>query len=141
MEIIVPNNLYYAWIAAPNWSTYANRIKMQYPGLAFKATQANSTITLEQVGDPEVPAHLEYIQGFGGWQPYTVGDTITLAKVGDIVFFHATPDYTNNFGSSEYDFHQFTMSGGIEALGSINYLTNSLGNDYCDAYCFCHLFD
>lgn len=140
MEIIVPNSLYYDWIAAPNWSTYADRIKMQYPGLVFKATQANSTITLEQVGGPEVPAHLEYTQGSGGWQTYTVGDTITLANVGDSVIFRATPGYTNNFGSTEDDYHHFVMSGGIAAEGSINYLTNSEGYDQCGDYCFYNLF-
>ena len=54
---------------------------MANPAMSFKATQDNSTIQLTQVGNPN-PVSLEYMTT-GSWTPYTIGDTITLANVGD----------------------------------------------------------
>ena len=81
LKIIVPNVLYNQWKLATNWSSFADHIVMANPAMSFKATQDNSTIQLTQVGNP-TPVSLEYLTT-GSWTPYTIGDTITLANVGD----------------------------------------------------------
>lgn len=141
LKMIVPNALYNQWKSATNWSTYAARIVMKYPSMSFKATQANSTIQLTQVGNP-TPVSLEYLAA-GSWTPYTIGDTITLANVGDEVYFRATSGVNNKFGTDSSNYHQFVMTGEIEANYSINFLLNQNGSDSTlvdNSYLFYKLF-
>ena len=141
LKIIVPNTLYSQWKSATNWSTYADHIVMANPSMSFKATQANSTIRLTQVGNP-TPVSLEYLTT-GSWTPYTIGDTITLANVGDEVFFRATSGVNNKFGVDASNYHQFVMTGEIEANYSINYLLNQNATDSTladNSYLFYKLF-
>lgn len=140
-QIIVPNALYGQWKTATNWSTYADHIVMAIPAMSFKATQANSTIQLTQVGNP-TPVSLEYLTT-GSWTPYTIGDTITLANVGDEVFFRAASGANNKFGTDASNYHQFVMTGEIEANYSINFLLNQNGTDSTlvdNSYLFYKLF-
>ena len=141
LKIIVPNELYNQWKTATNWSDYADQIVMANPSMSFKATQDNSTIQLTQVGNPN-PVSLEYMTN-GSWTPYTIGDTITLANVGDEVFFRATSGANNKFGTDASNYHQFVMTGEIEANYSINYLLNQNATDSTladNSYLFYKLF-
>ena len=140
-QIIVPNALYNQWKSATNWSSYANQIVMENPSMSFKATQANSTIQLTQVGNP-TPVSLEYLTT-GSWTPYTIGDTITLANIGDEVYIRATTGANNKFGTDASNYHQFVMTGEIEANYSINFLLNQNGSDSTladNSYLFYKLF-
>lgn len=141
LKIIVPNALYNQWKSATNWSTYADHIVMANPSMSFKATQANSTVQLTQVGNPTAVS-LEYLTT-GSWTPYTIGDTITLANVGDEVYFRATSGANNKFGTDASNYHQFVMTGEIEANYSINFLLNQNGSDSTladNSYLFYKLF-
>ena len=141
LKIIVPNALYSQWKSATNWSTYADHIVMANPAMSFKATQANSTIQLTQVGNP-ASVSLEYMTT-GSWTPYTIGDTITLANVGDEVYFRATSGANNKFGTDASNYHQFVMTGEIEANYTINFLLNQNGTDSTladNSYLFYKLF-
>ena len=140
-KIVVPNALYTQWKTATNWSTYADQIVMAEPGVIFNATQENSTIQLTQVGNP-TPVSLEYMTT-GTWTPYTIGDTITLANVGDKVYIRATSGANNKFGTDASNYHQFLMTGEIEANYSINFLLNQNGTDSTladNSYLFYKLF-
>ena len=141
LKIIVPNVLYNQWKTATNWSSYADQIVMANPAMSFKATQENSTIKLTQVGNPN-HVSLEYMTT-GSWTPYTIGDTITLANVGDEVFFRATSGANNKFGTDASNYHQFVMTGEIEANYSINFLLNQNATDSTladNSYLFYKLF-
>ena len=141
LKIIVPNALYNQWKTAPRWSTLADHIVMANPSMSFKATQANSTVQLTQVGNP-TPVSLEYLTT-GSWTPYTIGDTITLANVGDEVYIRATSGANNKFGTDSSNYHQFVMTGEIEANYSINFLLNQNATDSTladNSYLFYKLF-
>lgn len=144
MKIIVPNALYETWKAATNWSTYASRIVMANPSITFRATQANSTICLNKVGNPDAIS-LEYLDANRTWTPYTIGTTLTLTNVGDTVYFRCPSSTTQNFGLDASNYHQFTMTGGISAEGHLTFLNNvngllSMGLDSSNAYCYYKLF-
>lgn len=61
---------------------------VEYDGLTFTAGQANSTISMQKVGDaPNVS--LEYSTG-DGWDDFVVGETtVTLPNIGDQVVVRA----------------------------------------------------
>ena len=54
--------------------------------LTLTAEQAGSTVVLKKSGSPLVDG-IQYKLNKGGWQPYTIGTTITLTNVGDYVQF------------------------------------------------------
>ena len=85
---------------------------------------------------------LEYLTA-GTWTPYTIGDTITLANVGDEVYIRATSGANNKFGTDASNYHQFVMTGEIEANYTINFLLNQNGTDSTltdNSYLFYKLF-
>ena len=142
-KIVVPDDLYPNWRNATNWSSKSSQIEMVHPGVSFKALEANSTIRLVAVGTPDAIS-LEYRIGDANWTTYTIGDTITLTNVDDIVYFRNTSTSFTNLGKSETDYHQFQMTGLIEGGNSISFLnikngiTPTLSN--IRTYCFYKLF-
>ena len=140
MKILVPANLYDTWKAATNWSTYANRIVAVNTGLAFTATQSNSTISLNKVGNPN-DVNLEYKTSSVNWTPYAIGTTLTLSNANDVIYMRGTTTTNQNFGLDENNYYQFSMSGGISASGNIQYLrplytTPNSALSEKNAYCF-----
>lgn len=107
-----------------------------YPYLTFEAASANSTV--QMVAQGNAPAmSLEYNIG-GGWLPYTVGDTITLANIGDSVKMRGTNVQTATAGSS---YNSFVMTGTIMASGDITSIINGQGGDVTlGNYCLFNLF-
>ena len=89
--------------------------------LTFTAVSAGSTVTLNATGSPTVSG-LHYRLGKSGiWLPYTIGTTVTLANVGDSVqFWNSATALSIDTGN----FVQFSMSGAIEASGTIQALLN-----------------
>ena len=109
-------------------------INEQIP-LTLIAEQAGSTVTLNATGSPTVSG-LHYRLGKSGlWLPYTIGDTITLANVGDSVQFWNSAD---SLSTSGYDYVQFVMTGTISGKGNIQSLLDY--SPSCLDYCFYHLF-
>ena len=108
--------------------------------LNFLAVEPNSTIVLTAVGSPAAIA-LDYSTDGTTWSSYTIGTTITLANVGDRVFFRGN---NSTFCQSTSNFYRFEMAGKIEAHGNIN----SLYDASCTSliipnhdYFFAFLFD
>jgi hypothetical protein len=56
----------------------------------------------------------------GSWSNFTVGSTtITLANVGDSVYFRTKSSGNTRMGSSSSDYNYFVMTGKIAASGNI----------------------
>ena len=110
--------------------------------LCFTASQANSTVRLDKVGTPPTIS-LEYSTDKKNWTEYTwsgnTGATITLANIGDKVYFRGN---NSVFSKSENDYYVFSFSYPTHASGNIM----SLIDKTCESvtipvdYCFCSLF-
>ena len=112
--------------------------------LTFTAEQANSTVQLTKVGSPaDVYLDVSYDEGVT-WSAYTVGNTITLASVGDKVCFAASSGVTNTtFASSTSAYHKFVMTGKIAASGDISSIrknSKTAKNLTMANYCYCYIF-
>lgn len=87
--------------------------------LCFTAAQANSTIHLDKTGYP-LGITLETSTDGETWTAYTwngnTGATITLANVGDKVFWRGD---NNTFTSNTANRYQYVMTGYINASGNI----------------------
>lgn len=107
-----------------------SRKKKELPYLCFTAREDNSTIRLDKVGTPP-NISLQYSYDGNNWEDYTwsgdtdvQGDPITLATVGNKVYFKAKT--TNGaFSSSNSNYHRFMMSGKIAASGDIQSLVDN----------------
>ena len=105
--------------------------------LTFTSSQDNSTIALNAVGTPD-PISLEYCtNNEDTWQPYTVGDTLTIAN-GQKVKFRGN---NSTFSKGDNDYYNFAMTGKIAASGSVMTLIDQ-ANDYriVGNYMFAYLF-
>lgn len=125
-RIIVPNALYDQWIAASNWSysSIVTHIEKFLKVVGFKAESANSTISLDAVGTPP-SLDLEYTTDGGEtYAPYTVGTTITLSNVNDVVMFRAGSTGQTALADDSSNYHKFTMTGSISIEDDISYLLN-----------------
>ena len=89
--------------------------------LCFTAEQANSTVHLDKNGSPNV-IYLETSTDGSTWTDYSwtdnTGDTLTLASVGDKVYFRAKTE-NQTIGSSTSNYYKFIMTGKISASGNI----------------------
>ena len=117
--------------------------------LCFTAEAPGSTVGLTQVGST-LEVHLQTSTDGNTWTPYTVNDTITLANVGDKVYFKAKGrnQVMAAPGVEEltYFYNNFVMTGKIAASGNVNSLleedeetarTMSLsGKEFCYAFLF-----
>ena len=103
--------------------------------LTLTAEQANSTVKLTATGSPTVSG-LHYRLGKSGlWIPYTIGDTITLANVGDCVQFWNSATTLSNYTNS---YVQFVMTGSLAGSGNIQSMLNWSAS--CPDFCFFNLF-
>ena len=107
--------------------------------LCFTAKQSYSTIQLTKNGSPN-DINLQTSTDGNSWTSYNVGDTITLANIGDKVYFAAVVS-NYKLSTSPSDFYKFVTTGEFEASGNVNSLleedpniarTMSLENrDFC----------
>ena len=119
------------------WNVY------NYWGLCFTAEEANSTISMQAIGDAPSVSLQTSIDGVN-WTPFTVGTTtITLANVGDKVYFAAGENNNTRFGSSTSAYNTFIMTGKVAAYGSITSLLNAVSKltSLSSSYCYCYLFN
>ena len=125
-RIVVPNALYNQWIAATNWSnsSIVTHIEKAIKGLVFTANAANSTISLDAVGTP-TSIDIEYSTDNGvTFSPYTVGTTVTLSNVNDVVMFRAGSTGQTSLADDSSNYHKFTMTGSISIEDNVSYLLN-----------------
>ena len=109
--------------------------------LCFTAMYGGITVRLDKNGNPPTIS-LEYSTDKRNWTEYTwsgnTGATITLAKGGDRVWWRGD----NTTLANDYNnFHQFKISGSIEATGNImSLLDRQLMKTNVQPYCFSSLF-
>ena len=81
--------------------------------LCFTAENANSTMHLDKVGSPNAIS-LETSTDGKTWTDYSwtnnTGDTLTLANVGDKVYFMAKTE-NQTIGSSSSNYYKLVMTG------------------------------
>ena len=89
--------------------------------LCFTAEEANSTVHFDKVGSPGAIS-IETSTDGSTWTDYSwtdkTGDTLTLANVGDKVYFKAKTE-NSTLGDSLSNNYKFKMTGKIAASGSI----------------------
>ena len=111
--------------------------------LCFTAEKANSTLHLDKVGSPNAIS-IETSTDCKTWTDYSwtnnTGDTLTLANVGDKVYFRAKTE-NQTIGSSNKNYYQFKMTGKIAASGNIQALLKANGSRTdAPAYCYSSMF-
>ena len=124
------------WIKAEAERKYQEMLRTP---LTFTAKQANSTIKMVKRGSaPTVYLETSTTGEEGSWSDFIVNSTtITLANVGDKVYFRAKQD-NERFGTHLNAYNYFVMTGKIAASGNINTLLKAdgsvldlTGRDYC----------
>ena len=114
---------------------YGNEAPAELPYLCFTAENAGSTVAMKVNGTPTKGQAFETSTDGAAWSVFTPGTTtITLANVGDKVYFRG-----NNITVSESSsiYYQFVMSGKIAASGNIMSLlsvtcqSTTISNNYC----------
>ena len=132
------------------WSNPTVAACLQYtfnPELCFTAKEAGSTVELKRNGATE-PVKIQYSTDYANWTTVdfneaTTTGTITLANVGDRVYFRkADEGVASGFSNNQYQY-SFAMTGKIAASGNVM----SLIDNTCEAttipgtYCFAKLFE
>lgn len=107
--------------------------------LTFTAREANSSVAFRINGDV-TGVSLSYSTDNGEtWNPYTFGQRINLAAVGDSVMFKGD---NNSFSVDKNNLIFARMSGKIAASGSLAFLLDSNGLlKALNPYCFINLFN
>lgn len=83
--------------------------------LNFTAAEDGSTVALNKVGSPS-SISLEYSLDGQTWNTYNVGTEITLAHVGDKVFFKGN---NSQFSKSSSNFYKFVVTGKVLSSGNV----------------------
>ena len=115
------------------------RKKEIFTWLCFTADEANSTVQLNKRGNPTV-VELETSTDWSTWTDYTIGDTITLANVWDMVFMRNKSETDTWFSTSTTIHYKFSMTWKIWASGDITSLLNKNCTDTLSDGCFAALF-
>lgn len=95
--------------------------------LCFTAAQANSTVRLDKSSNALYPnKRIEYSTDKATWIELewtsATGTAITLANIGDKVWYRSADDNTTNYITNTSNYFQFAMSGKIMASGNVNSL-------------------
>ena len=111
--------------------------------LCFTAEEANSTVSMSTDGTTPPELNLKTsVDGGQTWTPFTVGSTtITLANVGDKVYFAAGEGGNGTISSSEGR-NVFVMTGRVAASGDVTSLldADSSSRTLQNGRCFAGLF-
>ena len=112
-----------------------------YWGLCFTAEEANSTISMKSSsGAPSISIQTS-VDGVN-WTPFTVGTTIiTLANVGDKVYFAAGDAGNTRLAGIRGRSNRFVLAGKVSASGNImSLLNNTTPASTAASYAFYSLF-
>ena len=120
---------------------YGDEAPVELPDyLCFTAEEARSTVAMSVKGTPTKGQAFEYSTNGTNWSEFIPGTTtITLAKVGDKVYFRG---YNTTVGESSTMYYKFVMSGKIAASGNIMSLldktcqSTTIANNFCYNYMF-----
>lgn len=110
--------------------------------LCFTAEEANSTVKLTIAQGTPTVVSLETSTNKVNWTPYTIDTVITLANIGDKVYFRNTSETTTGFSYASH-YYEFVMSGKIAASGDVTTLINKNGTldlTLAGSHCFGLLF-
>ena len=106
--------------------------------LTFTAREANSSVSFNIVGSVSSVSLSYSIDNGQNWNPYTFGQSVNLAAVGDSVMFKGDND---SFSEGFSNYINVRMTGKVAASGSLAYLLASNGdNKALTPYCFSNLF-
>lgn len=89
---------------------------VNYKGLTF-ISSGNSTVCLAKVGAPD-EITLEYSTDESQWNPYTIGEKISLAD-GTFLLFRAGNQKNLTFSKGSDSYYHFEISGPVTAQGNI----------------------
>lgn len=89
---------------------------VNYKGLTF-ISSGNSTVCLAKVGTPD-EITLEYSTDESQWNPYTIGEKISLAD-GTFLLFRAGEQKNLTFSKGSDSYYHFEISGPVTAQGNI----------------------
>ena len=89
---------------------------VNYKGLTF-ISSGNSTVCLAKVGAPD-EITLEYSTDESQWNPYTLGEKISLAD-GTFLLFRAGDQKNLTFSKGSDSYYHFEISGPVTAQGNI----------------------
>ena len=89
---------------------------VNYKGLTF-ISSGNSTVCLAKVGAPD-EITLEYSTDESQWNPYTLGEKISLAD-GTFLLFRAGEQKNLTFSKGSDSYYHFEISGPVTAQGNI----------------------
>ena len=108
--------------------------------LTFVST-GESTVTLEKVGEPfDISISLEYSLDGTNWNPYTIGETISLLD-GEKLMFRAGIVRNKSFSHSYDRYYKFKIFGSVAAKGNIMSLLNrKCSSNSVLSYTFFNLF-
>ena len=117
--------------------------KVELNCLCFTSQEANCTVHLDKNGSPNAIS-LETSTNGSTWTDYSwsgnIGTTLTLANVGDKVYFKAKTE-NQTIGSSSSNYYKFVMTGKIAASGNIQTLLKADGSRTdAPAYCYRSIF-
>ena len=108
--------------------------------LCFTAEESNSTVAMSVNGTPTKSQAFETSTDGLNWSVFTPGTTtITLANVGDKVYFRGD---NTTVGESNSIYYTFVMSGKIAASGNVMSLldktceSTTISSNYCFFYMF-----
>lgn len=75
--------------------------------LCFRAEEAGATISFNKVGNPD---EADIVTSTNGktWTPYTFNTVVTLANVGDKVYFRAADENDISFYKDSNNYYRFT---------------------------------
>ena len=106
--------------------------------LTISAKETNVEIKIIKIGTPD-DISLEYSTDLGKtWESYTIGETITLSKIGDNVKFRGE---NQTFSKTYENYYNFVINGLASASGDITSLLNLEGGDVdLPPFCFAQLF-
>lgn len=114
--------------------------KTELPYLCFTAEEANSTVKLIKNWSP-TEVILEISTDWNTWTDYTIWDTITLANIGDKIYWRNKSETVTGFSTSASSRYTFSIWWKAGCSWDIWYLLckNSTNNLWSN-YCFCRLF-
>ena len=103
--------------------------------LCFTAEDAGATITFNKIGSPDAASIVYATESPGqratlDWQPYTFNTKITLANVGDKVYFRADDENDISFYKNGSAYYRFATTNGkkVAASGNIQTLMKADGS-------------
>lgn len=97
-----------------------NNKQQQLDYLTFIANQANSSVKLTKIGNPNTN-QIQYKLKNGIWNTYIIDSIITLSNKNDYVQFR---NKANTLSTSLNDYVQFVMTGEIQVFGNIQSMLN-----------------